>query len=190
MRIGLNVQVMCRWSRKTRNAAFSARRALLLCVSLALAIGSTASRAEEAESDSALLERAAKYWEARVARSREVLDFYAPPEKGGPKTARDRSEFGNVKYRAATIQGADIDGDQALVRILITAGFPLITPIKLDKDFWDREIREEWIKVDGIWYKKAIPLGFSRPSPNKRSNSAASSTAKKATPSPEAEQEP
>ena len=157
---------MCRWTERVRNEA-PLGGLLGLCLSLALGVASSACAAETAGDEQALLERAGKYWEARVAGSPKVLDFYAPPEKGGPKTARDRSEFGNITYRGAEIEGAEIDGDRAWVRIRITAGFPLATAVQLDEGFWTREIREEWLKVEGTWYKKPVPLGFSRPSPKK-----------------------
>ena len=158
---------MCKWSKQVRNTVLLGRL-LGFCVSLPFLVVPSACAGEPAADEQALLERAGKYWEARVARSPELLDFYAPPEKGGPKYARDRSEFGNVKYRGAEITGAEIDGDQAMVRIRITASVPLAAAAQLDKAFWTREIREEWLKVDGTWYKKPVPLGFSRPSPPRK----------------------
>jgi hypothetical protein len=163
------------------------------CLSLALVIASGASAGEAASDEQALLERAAKYWEARVAGSPEVLDFYAPPEKGGPKHANERSEFGNVRYREAEIEGAEIDGDQALVRIRIKASFPLATALTVDDGFWTRPIREEWLEVDGTWYKKPIPLGYSRPSPRPTKKSPSpgeSSTPASAAASPGGEVQP
>ncbi len=155
---------MCKWSKQVRNTVLLGGL-LGFCVSLPLLVVSSAGAGEPAADEQALLERAGKYWEARVASSPELLDFYAPPEKGGPKTARERSEFGNIRYRGAEVEGAEIDGDQAVVRIRIGVGFAMVTPLELDESFWTREIREEWLKVDGTWYKKPIPLGFSRPSP-------------------------
>ncbi len=74
-----------------------------------------------------------------------------------------RSEFGNIAYQGAEMVGAEIDGDRALVRIRVTVGIPLATAVQLDEGFWTREIREEWLEVEGTWYKKPVPLGFSRP---------------------------
>ncbi len=161
---------MCKLNRRMRHSVSPVDRLMGLVLGLLLAVVPVAFVAEAAEDDQALLERAGKYWEARVAGTREVLDFYAPPEQGGPKTARDRSEFGNVRYRAAKIQGVEIDGNRAVVKIRITAGLPLAALVPLEKGLWDREIREQWIKFDGTWYKKPIPMGFSSPSANKKSS--------------------
>jgi hypothetical protein len=158
---------MYKWNKQVRNTVLLGGL-LGFCVSLPLLVVSSACAGEPAADEQALLERAGKYWEARVASSPELLDFYAPPEKGGPKFASDRSEFGNVKYQGAEVTGAVIDGDQAMVRIRITASIPLAAAAQLDKGFWTREIREEWLKVDGTWYKKPVPLGFSRPSPPRK----------------------
>ena len=108
-----------------------------------------------------LLERARAYWDARGARSKQVMEFYAPPEKGGPTRSRDVSEFGNIAYRSWEVESAEVDGDEGLVQVHIVADFPLPTPVKLSRDIMDRTVPEEWIKVDGTWYKKPIPRGFS-----------------------------
>jgi hypothetical protein len=108
-----------------------------------------------------LLERARQYWEARVAHSRDVWSFYAPPEKGGPSRPKDVSEFGNVSYTRWEIEGATIDGERALVQVRVSASFPVA--VQLEESFWTRTLREEWIKRDGTWYKKPVPLGFASP---------------------------
>ena len=114
---------MCKLNRRMRHAVSPVGRLMGLVLGLVLAVVPVAFVAAAAEDDQALLERAGKYWEARVAGTREVLDFYAPPEQGGPKTARDRSEFGNVRYRAAKIRGVEIDRDAPLVTTQISVGW-------------------------------------------------------------------
>jgi hypothetical protein len=107
-----------------------------------------------------LRERAAAYWQARQSRSRQVMDFYAPADKGGPTRPKDVSEFGNVGYSSYAIEDVTVDGGTGIVQIAVTAVFPLPLPKKVAKDIMSRKIGEEWLKVDGVWYKKPIPAGF------------------------------
>ena len=123
-------------------------------------IAATAPR-EAGSDEEILLARAREYWDARGRRLGKVMEFYAPPEKGGPKQPKDVSEFGNVSYTEWNVERAQVEGDRGIVDIRITAAFPLPAPIKLDDKIWTRTIREEWLKVEGTWYKKPVPLGFS-----------------------------
>ena len=124
--------------------------------------GADGSAARAGSSDEeVLLERAREYWDARGKRLYKVMEFYAPPEKGGPKQPKDVSEFGNVAYTEWKVERVQIEGGRGIVDILITAAFALPAPIKLDDKIWTRTIREEWLKVEGTWYKKPVPLGFS-----------------------------
>ena len=132
---------------------------------LSLVLAASGVRAGEARGDSSdeevLLARASEYWDARGKRLGTVMDFYAPPEKGGPKQPKDVSEFGNITYTDWKVERAQVEGDRGIVDVRITAAYPLPIPIKLDDKLWTRTIREEWLKVEGSWYKKPIPLGFS-----------------------------
>ena len=120
----------------------------------------TATR-DGASDEEILLERAREYWDARGRRLGTVMEFYAPPDKGGPKQPKDVSEFGNVSYTEWKVEGAQVEGDRGTVEIQVTAAFALPTPVALGDKIWKRTLREEWIKVEGAWYKKPIPLGFS-----------------------------
>ena len=151
------------------------RSLLLLLLALALAIAAEAhgkpantdpqvadAVAPERTDEEILVERATAYWAHRVARSRKVIEYYAPPEKGGPTRAKDISEGGNVGYRSWKIEDAKVDGDRGVVYIHVSVTFPMPTPLNMGKDFTTRTLKEEWLKVDGTWYKKPIPMGFSK----------------------------
>ena len=107
------------------------------------------------------MERALEYWEARVTRSHHVMDFYAPADKGGPTRPKDVSEFGNIGYKSWSLEGVEVDGDLGIVKVKMTIAFALPTPVDLG-DKLTRTIHERWLKVDGTWYKRPIPIGFSR----------------------------
>lgn len=119
-----------------------------------------AAPAMERSDEEVLRERAAEYWQARQSRSKQVMDFYAPADKGGPTRPKDVSEFGNVGYSSYAIEDVTVDGDTGIVQVAVTAVFPLPVPKAVAKDILNRKIGEEWLRVDGIWYKKPIPAGF------------------------------
>ncbi len=168
---------MCESMTDGRRFALRLRGLFAAVLGLGLALAASGVRADEARGGSEgfaataahaggsdeeiLLARAREYWDARGRRLGKVMEFYAPPEKGGPKQPKDVSEFGNVTYTDWKVERAQVDGDRGIVDIRITAAFPLPAPIKLDDKIWTRTIREEWLKVEGTWYKKPVPLGFS-----------------------------
>ena len=119
-----------------------------------------AAPAMERSDEEVLRERAAEYWKARQSRSKQVMDFYAPADKGGPTRPKDVSEFGNVGYSSYAIEDVTVDGDIGIVQIAVTAVFPLPVPKVVAKDILNRKIGEEWLKVAGIWYKKPVLAGF------------------------------
>ncbi len=112
--------------------------------------------------DVSLKDRATAYWTARASRSGDVMRFYAPVEKGGPKRSRDVSEFGNVGFKAFEIKKARENGEFGLVTIEVQTdlrGLPL--PQKFRTQLATQTIDEEWLRIDDVWYKKPIPRGFS-----------------------------
>ncbi len=104
-----------------------------------------------------LKERAAEYWRYRVARTEQVYDFYAPPELGGPSGWRDTSELGNVGYKWYEIDGVEIDGDTAVVKLTVQTELMLNRPTRIPEERLRFEIEETWNKIEGTWYKKPIP---------------------------------
>jgi hypothetical protein len=109
-------------------------------------------------------ERAQAYWTARVERSRRVLDFYAPPEKGGPTRAAELSEGGNLRYTAFEIEKVDVRGDEATVRLRVAVDVPMSRRAKPPASRSAR-VSEKWDRMDGVWYKRPVPRGFSRGRP-------------------------
>jgi hypothetical protein len=129
---------------------------------LALAAAGVAFAATAAVNDeSALRERAQEYWEARATGSQKVLEFYAPAEKGGPTRAKDVSEFGNIRFKSWDIEGVEVGPERGWVNVKVSVSFPFPAAVRLDERFMTRTLREEWLKVEGTWYKKPIPMGFS-----------------------------
>lgn len=128
-------------------------------------VASGAAAGQDAEERQVLSERAQSYWQARASRSAKVMEFYAPVDKGGPKDPVDVSEFGNVRYKSWEIDSVSVEGDRGLVEIRIQADYNALSralPRKLVESALNRTVREEWLKVDGVWYKKPIPRGFGK----------------------------
>jgi hypothetical protein len=162
---------MCRWT-STWNRL---RRLVLVTLVIGLALGSApgssrgepsdASAVAPAATDSStrtegdLRARARAYWDARIARSQKVYEFYAPPEKGG--ASRDRiSEGGNMIFTTATIEAVEIDGDLGVVRVWAEYSVVLPRAVPLP-DVQGMGIREGWSRVDGTWYRDVVPPGLS-----------------------------
>jgi hypothetical protein len=109
-------------------------------------------------------ERAQAYWAARVERSRRVLEFYASPEKGGPKGPADISEGGNLRYTAFEIEQVDVRGDEAIVQLRVAVDVPMSrhSPVVASRT---SRVSEKWDRLDGVWYKRPVPRGFARRRP-------------------------
>ena len=114
-----------------------------------------------APTESILRDRVTLYWKARMAKAPEVMDFYAPPELGGPTRSRDVSEFGNVGYNGFEIKGIEMGADSAEVTLEIEPNLSsLPLPEEMLKRLKTRSLTETWILVENTWYKKPIPRGF------------------------------
>ncbi len=134
-----------------------------LFVALLVGLPSLAAAEAEGPGDSGALEdRAREYWEARVARTPAVYDYYAPPEKGGPTQPKQMSEFGNIHFRTAEIEKVEIEGDRGVVHVRVAMELALGRPSQIPEERLRQVLREEWNRVDGVWYKKPIPRGLSR----------------------------
>lgn len=123
-----------------------------------------ASAVSAAKSDEAvLLERADGYWDARRQRLRKVLKYYAPPGKGGPTSLAEVSEAGNLRYLAHEVREAKIDGDTAIVKVWVKLDAQIRNAtFRVPEALRESVVRERWIKVDGVWYKKPVPRGLSK----------------------------
>jgi len=120
-----------------------------------------------------LMKRATAYWNARVARSPKVYDFYAPPEKGGPKGLKEISEGGNIQWLEAEVQDAKIGSNWGIVYTRVKAEIPVAGAFDLPEDMKERVVQAQWNKVDGEWYKKPVPRGLSAQQEIQRKRAAA-----------------
>jgi hypothetical protein len=137
----------------------------LLVVAGAAALVGSATRASGNESptrDAAqqLRERAQAYWEARIARSPRVHEFYAPPRSAAV------SEGGNVQFTAFEIEGVEVRGDDATVEVRVQAHVAL--PTRVGGATHAAHVHEAWHRVGGAWYKRPVPPGFAPPRPTTR----------------------
>ena len=135
---------------------------LLVLASVGPATGQTAAPAiarGEAEGVRILRERATAYWQARVARSERVLDFYAPPKEGRPNARARVSEGGAVRFIAFEIEGVEVRGDEADVRLRVEASVPMARHSRAART---ASFSETWERVDGVWYKRPVPPGLAR----------------------------
>jgi hypothetical protein len=149
------------------------RRLALVTFVIGLAVGYAPARGESGEAGTAtpaltgsstsaeqdLRERARAYWDARIARSPKVYEFYVPPEKGG--ASRDRiTEGGNMVFKTAEIEVIELDGDRGDVRV--RAAYSVVLPRAVPlPDVQSMVIREGWSRVDGTWYRDVVPPGLS-----------------------------
>lgn len=103
-----------------------------------------------------LLERVTSYWNARIARDEAVYAFYPPPDK---RPANGRiGEGGAVRFESFAISDVTLDGDAAVVTLNIASHIEGKTPFPIPERLGRRTLRENWNRIDGIWYKQpAVP---------------------------------
>jgi hypothetical protein len=118
----------------------------------------------ETEDEQALLERARAYWDLRVAGSIKVYDFYPPDVRARGQLP---SEFGGVAYTDYEIERVLTKGERGVV--IVRAQQVLTHPAastrvrgKEFENFLKAHLGDEWVEVDGTWYKKPVYGGLSR----------------------------
>jgi len=110
----------------------------------------------------ALRERAQAYWEARIAGSRLVYSFYPPA------TPPDMvAEGGSLRHSGFEIADVQVSEDSAWVSLEVRLDAIGLIASRLPKgegypDLRSATIAEEWVRVEGVWYKKPRPRGLSR----------------------------
>jgi hypothetical protein len=120
----------------------------------------------------ALRERASAYWDARVAQSDATATFYPSKEQGGPAVARP--DRGNIHYTSYEIQEIVIEGDRALVVVKAHAAYAsgeaaIIAQVgEVRERLLNPTLGEEWLRIDGVWYRKPVERGLSRFMAHKR----------------------
>lgn len=113
-----------------------------------------AGRAESAPGEAALQERVSAYWDARVARTARVYDFYPGPELGGPKDIAMIGEFGNMRFLDYRIEGIDIDSDTAVVSLTVTTEVTGLRQVHTVKKPRELPAMERWNRICGTWFRK------------------------------------
>jgi hypothetical protein len=130
--------------------------------------------------DVPLRRRATAYWEARVARSPQVFDFYPPVELRDDLGGRPLAEGGNMQFTAFEIEGVQVDGDEATVRVAVQARVLLSRasgPAELTRK---AVVSEAWQRIDGTWYKRPVPAGLGGTAPSAPESEGASAAAEAA----------
>ena len=153
------------------------RLARFMTVLLAFALfgaaaGTIAFAEEEAEpavaasdEDAKLQARAQAYWEARVAQLPSVMDFYPPPEKLPEGVKGTHGEGGSVRWSDFEIEAVKADGDEGLVQVRAQMNLASDHMVRIPESMrhlLKPTIMEEWIRVEGEWYKRPIEPGLSR----------------------------
>jgi hypothetical protein len=149
--------------------------ALLLCVPAAVAAEASEARADhagsaaqntpvaETEDEEALLERARAYWDLRAEASTGVYEFYPPEVRAN---GRLPAEFAGVYYKDYQIEYVVTDGDRGLVVVQTQQLLDPVLAARLEgrdnADHLRARIGEEWVRVEGSWYKKPNYGGLSR----------------------------
>jgi hypothetical protein len=130
------------------------RRWLWLATLLAL-VWPAASSGAEGDETKVLRDRVTQYWDARVARSEKVYDFYPVPELGGPKDRKMLGEFGNVTFEGYEIEDISVDGDTATVKLQVVADTSTGSPHHKEHAVHVPS-QEEWIRVCDTWFRKPV----------------------------------
>lgn len=117
------------------------------------------------ESEAQLMERARAYWEARVARNPQVYEFYPPPEIRPEGMVGTHGEGGAVAWSDFEIEAVKAEGESGLVqvraRMHLGADYEARIPEAM-RDLMRPTVMEEWVHLEGVWYKKPIEQGLSR----------------------------
>lgn len=107
-----------------------------------------------------LRERVAQYWDARV--KGDLLATYTIHE---PAFRRAVTLTAFLQGRGATpvfsyeILGERIEGDLGIVKVKIQSTVIHPKLVKPVEPFWS-EFEEQWVRVDGVWYRKfRFPIG-------------------------------
>jgi hypothetical protein len=117
-----------------------------------------------------LRQRVTEYWAARVARDygrqrdlSEVRPILSGPEMLVWGKGYYEGGKGAIQYLGYTVGEAKIDGRSAVVQVEVTARITLpgsqVKPVVTT-----RTVPDAWIKVEGVWYRRADqPLSSTTP---------------------------
>jgi hypothetical protein len=109
--------------------------------------------------EQALRARVKGFWDARVARSEKLSNFYLPPEKGGPPLAKT-IDGTNVIWHEYEIDDVKIDGDTATVTIQGRVSLVLAKPVRVPEEMTRPRVSEIWHRTNGVWYREPVESGL------------------------------
>jgi hypothetical protein len=103
----------------------------------------------------ALRQRAAEYWAARVAKDYRTQWELSEPRLKGRITADEYAAGrGAIQYLGYDVGDADIKGSFASVQVKVIARITL--PESKSKPVVKTQtVPDAWIKVEGVWYRRA-----------------------------------
>ena len=107
-----------------------------------------------------LRERAAQYWDARL--KGDLLATYTIHEPAFRRAVTLTAFLqgrGLTPVLAYEILGERIEGDLGIVKVKLQATITHPKLVKPVEPFWS-EFEEQWVRVDGAWYRKfRFPIG-------------------------------
>lgn len=106
------------------------------------------------ESENPLESRVKEFWEKRVAGVDMKAYEYEEYSKTGSMSVEQyiRSRNPALQYRAFSIKEIEKNDDGALVKLDVA--YHLSFPARGQLDL-EQEVKEQWIRLDGQWYRKA-----------------------------------
>jgi hypothetical protein len=127
-------------------------------------VAEAAAESSPKDPQQALRERADSYWKLRVERSPRTLEFY-PRDENGLVEGGFHAEGGTLEYRGYEIKDVVVDGERGVVvlevKTKLTGEQAAQIPERFHK-YLDQPLTEEWVLVEGTWYKKPMEGGLSR----------------------------
>ena len=109
----------------------------------------------------ALRARVKGFWDARLARSEKVYDYYLPPEKSGLSRAAV-ADGNSMILKQYEIVGVKIDGDSASVTVKTQVELLLPKPMPIPDEMTRPVVAEQWHRTDGVWYRQPVEAGLSK----------------------------
>jgi hypothetical protein len=114
-----------------------------------------------------LRDRAAQYWEARVRGDLvETYQLHEPAFRRAVTLTAFAQGRGATTVLEYAVLEQEIQGTMGIVRVKVRSSFRHPKMIKPAEPKWD-EFTEQWVRVDGDWYRKfRFPVGEPYPPVN------------------------
>jgi hypothetical protein len=106
-----------------------------------------------------LRERAARFWAARVASDYNTQWELLEPRGRGKITASEYAgQRGRFKYLAYQVEDASVNGYFGKVNVKVLVQ-PMLTPGKTGIGPQTVTVPDEWVRIDGTWYRSLEQQG-------------------------------